>query len=694
MADTSQIRIVHLSDLHFHSPESGDSVHRFAPLATPAGDPMASPGHPGLMDSLWQDWASPEWASERITGHVGPLGHESVVVALTGDLTQTAAPAEFNLLDAFVTKLCQQTVFNHPITPKNIFVVPGNHDVVYGQTDVSARWQPYCTYYQRLKNHMVDPREPGALTRVIDRSDIGLIVVELNSCAYVQRGTLDAQRGHIDDRSLAALRKQLEEIDTDKREKCVRIALVHHHPIVLPQLVEPGRNYDAIVNAEKLITILQRFQFHAVLHGHKHNPHTFSIDAAPAWSPEPVHPLTIIAGGSVSATELPNQWQSATNTYNVITIKWHPASQQGKLRVITRGLVRHHDNGQPFDFPAEWRWRSLRVENRRLVQKHMFPEPKGRCVSYGEHISQEVLPDEEKRAGWYSELRGNMPVIEVMPSLEPGQIYEARMWLVGHPSRQAKDIPHEVIWSAGPKFPIWVCQKTDNNDFCANYHYWGPMAVQALIKFSDGTETIGHVYARIPDAGVGVGVGADMLTSALERPSGSSSQVQRDGQERNRRNLPNLAESLPLPSPPAAVAEIAHLTAENARLKAALSSHETDTKTVEIQRIIDHLKLNTIRTGRNFYQLFIHLAPDLAVGASAAKIFTYVRQVFSINQIGIPSDYVLRETVDALCSQLRIANLIKIETRLKENEPFQSSENTYFLTDLGSALALHAQLEK
>jgi hypothetical protein len=112
-------------------------------------------------------------------------------------------------------------------------------------------------------------------------------------------------------------------------------------------------------------------------------------------------------------------------------------------------------------------------------------------------ISQE---QREKRRNWYHELRGNMPTIETMPSLVPGQAYEVRMWIVGHDGRT--DVPKEVIWSAGRYYPVWICRYEDDQNFCAFYHYWGAIAIQVLLRFGDGTEAVAHVYARIPEATV------------------------------------------------------------------------------------------------------------------------------------------------------------------------------------------------
>jgi hypothetical protein len=110
----------------------------------------------------------------------------------------------------------------------------------------------------------------------------------------------------------------------------------------------------------------------------------------------------------------------------------------------------------------------------------------------------EFKPDdfEKKRRSIYQDLRLNMPVVEVMPSLVPQQEYEARLWIVAHEGRQ--DIPAKVEWSGGRHFPVVVCTREGNPTFCATLSYYGPMLVQARMYFDNGDIATGYVYARLP----------------------------------------------------------------------------------------------------------------------------------------------------------------------------------------------------
>jgi 3',5'-cyclic AMP phosphodiesterase CpdA len=185
----------------------------------------------------------------------------------------------------------------------------------------------------------LDPRDPLALTRIIDPSDEGLVIAEINSCIYVQKDTVDERRGQIHDDAVTELEKQLKAVDAEALHSSIKIALIHHHPVVLPVLYQDDAGYDAVLNPELLIRVLKKYGFHLVLHGHKHGPVTYSYDAVSAWTTDGVQPLLIVAGGSAGSKEITRE-DGARNTYNVINIKWHPTAPQARVNIQTRGSFR------------------------------------------------------------------------------------------------------------------------------------------------------------------------------------------------------------------------------------------------------------------------------------------------------------------------------------------------------------------
>jgi hypothetical protein len=174
-----------------------------------------------------------------------------------------------------------------------------------------------------------------------------------------------------------------------------------------------------------------------------------------------------------------------------VTFKWDPSTALSRIRIVTRGLVTHDVNGSAL-LPAEWHFRTLRVDDR----------------ASGVHMPEADLPHEEadfqadtfeeKRKEAYANLRGNMPVVEVMPSLIPDQAYEARVWIVRHKGRTDVDVPVQVEWAAGRHFKVVTCARDKNPRFCATLAYSGPVLIQARMHFSDGKVAVAHVYARLP----------------------------------------------------------------------------------------------------------------------------------------------------------------------------------------------------
>ena len=472
---TRQLIIVHLSDLHF------GKHHRFDPIATPKGDAPSRIGYPTLAQKLLEDLAEPKTDCP-------------VIVCITGDLATEASFGEFQQAEEFVSLISKVTLFGCQMQKRYIFLVPGNHDVLYNSDDIGERWQDWMELNNRIYDTQFKREECRKLVTLSEIEEIGAAVLTLNSSMYVQKGKPDEDRGHVDVDQLALVEESLEAIPSQKFNSYIRIALIHHHPVLIPSMAEPGRGYDAVHNSGKLLTILRRYGFHLVLHGHKHNPHTFTDDSRSAFGNTSHQPILIVAGGSAGSTSLPESPRKA-NTYNRITIKWHPAAGQSRVVVQTRGLSVFNNDGTE-RLPSRWKWETIDQDDRSFYGSRRLPRPsKERVISL---FDQDLLEqDEARRRLQYEAQRGNMAIAEVLPSLEPDQAYEARLWIVPH-KRSPEDEPTAVVWSAGRHFPtVRVTQKQDPN-FCCTLSYWGPMLVQAKLEFSKGDPVYLHIYARIP----------------------------------------------------------------------------------------------------------------------------------------------------------------------------------------------------
>jgi 3',5'-cyclic AMP phosphodiesterase CpdA len=498
MSHWRQLTIAHLSDLHF------GAKHRFQPPIPPDGHPATAEGWPKLLDLLQRDWMGGTFADREAPPTPSgfppamlkdgqPEPNARVIVAMTGDLTETASDTEFADARAFALGCASASIMGWSMRPQDLFIVPGNHDLQWDKKTVEGRWLPYCHMRGILEKVSVDPAAPQKLTRIVDQSSDGLIVAEVNSCAYIERGV--ENRGQVDQKAIASLRDELDRIDAKARERAIKVALMHHHPVHLPGLAESSEGYSALVNSNRLLERLRDYGFHLILHGHKHTPFTFWYDPACAWISNTAYPLMIAAGGTAGSTELSGN-SGAVNTYNVITLRWDPLLRSVRIHVETRGLVTSRADNAPLD-PDQWHWRTLRVSDRH------FALPRDTAVADRGLSRQPTPPElagfESPRQQAIRETRRNFPVVEILPSLDPQQGNEARVRIEGQVGKEGYELPTRVEWWAGPAFKNIVEVKREHDPtFGARFTYWGPMLIQARLHWNDGTWAEAHIFAPLP----------------------------------------------------------------------------------------------------------------------------------------------------------------------------------------------------
>lgn len=490
-----QLRILHLTDLHFgrhYRCRPEDPTH-----------PRA--GYPELFDLICKDlsdWAEVDdvWISNPRRNDVefnAPDSEYPLLVAVTGDLTDCADRREFASAENFLRRFNGCHLLGTRVTLARVFMTPGNHDVDYTQDDTEGRITPFVNFYSAVYAGVrppVLPREARTLTQVHLDPDHGTLVAEINTALYVQKGTADEKRGCVDMESIRLLEERLETIPSSALNNCIRVAIMHHHPILVPELVEVGREYDAVANSRHLLALLRRYGFQIVLHGHKHYPHMFSYDSDSMLVDTQAPSMLVCGGGSLSSRELPSG--KRRNTYSLTTLKWHPEVDQARVRVVTRGLIAEDGAGELA--PHLWRWETLRDADRTLTSARHQPTPVGLKYSNWSDWGQE-----KERKSEYVKTRLNMAVCEVMPSLVRGQAYEVRAWIVPHVNKDGTPKPGwtppaRVVWSAGELFPVKTCERSEDPRFCASFNYWGPAAIQAELQFHDGYVVRTHVYARMP----------------------------------------------------------------------------------------------------------------------------------------------------------------------------------------------------
>jgi 3',5'-cyclic AMP phosphodiesterase CpdA len=469
------VTVVHLSDLHF------GPTHRFERQTTAAGDRVAD--GQTLLDSLKADLAS--MLSEQTPETSAP-----VLIAVTGDLTDAAAPEQFREATTFILDLEE---FLRDWAARTV-IVPGNHDVRWEESDIDDRLSAWRGFAQdRLKRKVVGlPDHPFAQVYDDYAASHGTIVAAINSAGFVERGKPDENRGRISPNGIVDLDQQLKSLPDD--DTSLRIALVHHHPILIPDLVEAGRGYDAIVDSGDLLKVLRRHGFHLILHGHKHLPFNFSEDSRAAYSTRQAReqrPMLVVCGGSVGSSEVSDRMEIPTNYYNILRIKWLPISGECRSRIEPRQLVRY-ESGTPLP-RGEWHWEACLADDRCFEP----PPAEGDDVP----LQGQTVPfaesgiDDTPRINAYQSNRGAFPVVKIRPSLVQSQAHEAYVWIEYHRAKPPPDKRlAKVIWSAGRLHEVTSVSDDPSDRFAAIFTYYGPMLVMAELTFADGYRSTQFIY--------------------------------------------------------------------------------------------------------------------------------------------------------------------------------------------------------
>jgi len=470
------LRIIHLSDLHF-GPE-----HQFGGVTTPQGDVFTRGGYPSLAKLIREDLRTVESGGRQI-------------VCITGDLTQTTAIGQFRQAKQCCWDLCDGKDSLGPLA-----IVPGNHDVDWTQHEREPRIESWQTFLGQLRRTYVDLTDEAtdAVVRTDLIDDYGVIIAEINSCSYVEQGTEDAERGAVTPNLLDALETQLDAVKSDERAaSCVKVALVHHHPILIPELAEPGRGYEAILNSALLLQILGRHGFHLLLHGHKHVPFTFTEDSRSARERDvDEYPLFVVCGGSAGSQSLEH---GCPNTYNIIDIKWLPGAKQYRCRVETRKLVQKRENGTEL-LPTRWHWTELSHDDRSFRPVHPYTSELPAWRDF-----DPALDDISLREKQYLENYCAVPTVSVRPSLNPGQAHEATVEIRYHPPKDG--VPdakiRSVRWSAGKRHDVFDLKEDlvadPGRHYRAAFDYYGSMLIQASVVWDNGHTAEMFIYAHVEE---------------------------------------------------------------------------------------------------------------------------------------------------------------------------------------------------
>ncbi|MEQ1594972.1 MAG: metallophosphoesterase [Casimicrobium sp.] len=201
------------------------------------------------------------------------------------------------------------------------FLVPGNHDVFWPVAKLEPRdfWRRYRYEPLHAKaNHFISSTmAQGAAGQFHDepyailRKQGALLVLGVNTAAHDGPDEPNVHHGSISAETLSWIDENLAQFDDDSTLR--RVCLVHHHPLQYENPTRNGKDFSALQNAEKLLSVLTKHRVEILVHGHRHVPQwTFRMDGNGG------HPIGILGAGSFCAA-LENPWTgNVSNQFHVI----------------------------------------------------------------------------------------------------------------------------------------------------------------------------------------------------------------------------------------------------------------------------------------------------------------------------------------------------------------------------------------
>jgi 3',5'-cyclic AMP phosphodiesterase CpdA len=295
MAKRKEHYLLHLSDLHMESIQ------------------------PELRDSIVEGKKEHKLATKIVTDIKSNFSQDPpLAVIISGDLTLEAKHGEFDNAKSFLISLSR--MFDQPKLTDFLFLVPGNHDISWGEQYNEYSKENFNTFYKSLYDNgsNVDVTyHDGVFKKIL--IDHGIVFYGLNSAC--QESWNHPGVGYIDDFQTSFLEKDIQE-NRDEYSGLLKIAVLHHHllPVCNYEFNDkPKETYSILTNADAVLQKLAHLNFSLVLHGHRHH-YNHAIVKKYSKSPTETNqirsnPIAVIGGGS-----LRRESERANTMYNIISI--------------------------------------------------------------------------------------------------------------------------------------------------------------------------------------------------------------------------------------------------------------------------------------------------------------------------------------------------------------------------------------
>lgn len=270
---------------------------------------------------------------ENFISFIKAEGLSADYIFVPGDITDKAHPMEAKLASECLLKIGEALA----VAQDKILFVPGNHDAywkLYDMADTTGvMWahrylalQSDQFIFSAINNHSekgdLFEKDFFSIWRYND-----LIVVGYNSSS-TDIPSDEVHCGNIVDQHLQSLQKALGELDV-KKDPRLKIFMLHHHlhDFKLPKGSQ--HDYSLAQNGESLITLLRKYGFDFIVHGHRHYS---CFDAQNCVIP-------IFCAGSFSANISTELMREVYNQFHIIEIG---KKRNGQKRI--RGFIHSWSN--------------------------------------------------------------------------------------------------------------------------------------------------------------------------------------------------------------------------------------------------------------------------------------------------------------------------------------------------------------
>ncbi|HGN0381165.1 TPA: metallophosphoesterase [Proteus mirabilis] len=309
--------IIWLSDIHF---DNGTGMHAF---------PM-------------QDNYQQKCLSSRVIELANKYsnGNKCAGMAISGDLTWQSQLEGFKQATKFISDVSSSL----SLTPDDLIICPGNHDVgliskdeyfeIKGklETEKNESWKTLVTEYHReSKENYINfyqdvfqrrPEEDLSQGRKFLLGGHKIVeIAALNSCVLQQVKDSFLGIGFIGEQQLNNVAESMGWMNesgecVSKKRGVTRIAMLHHHLVSINEVEDAclDSKYSVTLDAERFLRWIVKHKVNYVIHGHMHRSSCITITKT--LSPleivtdsNPEHTFQIFSLGSsgVASSELPSQ---------------------------------------------------------------------------------------------------------------------------------------------------------------------------------------------------------------------------------------------------------------------------------------------------------------------------------------------------------------------------------------------------